>query len=164
MKIEIIGTVFACVMLWMLMVSVINMILLVLWKNRKPFVIKLPVKKKFKDGRLTPIYKIYQGDFTGDYYIEKWELKWDITDLTIFFMLIPFLYVSFNKFGYYLNDINVVIGNENDVNNMTGTIDDFYELKYAEIKKNEAVIDNKEKVFKDKLNQLNTTFIQNYTK
>lgn len=164
MKIEIIGIAFTCAILWMLMVSIINLLLLGLWKNRKPFVIKLPVKKKFKDGRLTPIYKICQHGYFNDYYIEKWELKWEIIDLTIFFMLIPFIYINFNKFGYHLNDKHIEIGNQDDVNDMNRSLEDFYEYKYNRYIENETKMNNIEKLFDTKLRELNVTFKQNYTK
>ena len=129
--------------------------------DRHPILIKLPTPKRFK-GKLTPIYKVTTDHCFGKKYaIEKWEIMYTgeiwvniinfILPYPVIFKIQRYKHVGTFPCVSLLEDI-------------TEDISIMYERLYEDHMLIYNTSLNSEKSKKDKLNQINKTFNENYIK
>lgn len=155
-----------------LAVSLFSVVLLVLgmvyhsfisrfrWYDKIKWTIHLKNEKKFGD-KVSPIYKLNQGNWDDKMYIEKWSLKYHDKDITdMFCFLIP--YPIKILFWGYTHDDSVYICKKNDVLNIVGTLEENYERIWKE--KNKEYCEREKELDKrrKKIDQLNEVFLKNY--
>lgn len=152
--------------LWCVWCMVINLILFAFFTvDRFAIKIDAPKSKKYQ-GRVEPIYKLYQNDFTGGYYISKWEMKYSNNNLETFIMIFLFPYpIIINTYGYV--EVGEVFGcKESEINHafegkeLSEVYETVYQKENAEYLAKKKIKDDIESV----INNLNKTFDENYIK
>lgn len=160
------GTILCYVLFWVLLTSVINMIMCgTLWNFIKPIKVRLPISKKY-NGKLSPIYKVYEEDYTGNYYIQKWELRWDSYDSSVLYLFcfLPFILIRWETYRYHLNDDEYLLCyTEEELMTFTD-VSVIYEYKHSEFLKEKMESKIVEDKSKSKINELNKDFNENYIK
>lgn len=112
--IELILNAGAIFLIYILLVTCINLFMYILfYRDRDLIEIKLPVRKKFKTSRLSPLYKLTKTEFSGSWYINKYEVRWGINENSMFYTVtfIPFLLINWET--YKTSDFLIVLRKTN---------------------------------------------------
>ena len=104
--------------------------------------------------------------YENGWYIEKWEMRWgenEGTQLVTYFIL-PFLIFECHTYGYKLNEYRPYICKKEEVVNINEELSSVYEKRYLELQQEQLKELEKKQTFHKKLDELNSTFKDNYTK
>lgn len=116
---------------------------------------KLPIKEKFK-GKKSPIYELQYSYLNGTYGISKWELKWCDSDnwfLPFSALFQTYKYEEVGNYGEFF---------ESDLDTLKSLRFEYRALANLNTRENNIEISAKDKL-KQKIEKLNTEFINNYT-
>ena len=115
---------------------------------------KLPIKEKFKNKK-SPIYELQYCYLNGTYSISKWELKWCDSDnwfLPFSALFQIYRYEEVGNRGSFL---------ECELKELRNLKAEYEFLADLDVKNNNAELSKKDKL-KQKIEKLNTEFINNY--
>ena len=157
-----IGAFFMLLLFWVLVCTLIQLTLLIIFKGKYQIKITLPTPKKLK-GKKSPIYEFRKRYHDGGYNVVKWELSYD-NDMAWnlwFIILLPYP-VVFRRLKY------VEVGGYNSHKELQGRdgiredIGVLYERLHEQHMK-EMERDNESKSSEEnKLNEINKEFNDNY--
>jgi hypothetical protein len=152
------GTLFC----WMIFSAVVNLFLyLTTVYDKISISIKLPKLKKYFT-KVDPIFKMYQKQYSSDYYVGKWTLMYDenLTAKIWLFLLIPYpitlLFYRFYEVGtYFLCESKKITELSTDLESIYNKLDEKNRLKEEKEEKER----NDKKL---KIKELNKIFKENY--
>lgn len=137
------------------------------WEVKRKIIIKLPIRKKYTSGKISPIYKLEQNyfelDHLSDYYVEKWNLQWVFNEYLyiLSIILIPFIFIHFQNFKYGCEG-SYYYSNKETLLEKETPLDIFWENKHSEEIEKERIKLEHENRFQTKVNELNKIFNENY--
>lgn len=162
---ELLATILATGLMYILLTIIVNTLLFFTIYQQSPIVVKIPKPRKFRTKRLSPIYKLTQ-DMYENWYIEKWEMRWGENEGAHFvtYFILPFLIVECHTYGYKLNEYILYVCKKEEVVNINEELSSIYEKRYLELQQEQLKELEKKQTFHKKVDELNSTFNDNYTK
>lgn len=156
----IIATFILCTLLINTIIGVLNILGIL---NRK-FIIKLPIREKYKNKEKN-IYKYSSSDLSCGYIIEKYSLEHHTSGLSLLLILIPFgLFIDIYSYRYEWSDvIHTTLVDDGNIkyNPSTHILAEIYEKRLFENRQKEEISYKENKELENKINIVNEVFNKN---
>jgi hypothetical protein len=158
---NVIGMSFVSIIIIYIISMVFHVIFLVfnVWEKME-INIYLPKPKKYII-KVNPIYDIEEADMDDSLFVRKWELSYnELKWLRGFLIMIPWP-ITIHVFRYNVVDSYYLCSRDN-IKLIEGELKDIFEEKYNKNKEEYGIFLSKEKDEKNKINELNKIFNENY--